>query len=621
MVIINTLLFYVFSIFTLSFLIFIILKAKKISDVKFNKIEIAIIIITIAISTLIYGILIFTRKYIYIWDTSIYYLNQLHLLEKFDISFWQGIKSIITTTYREDYGNFLLSFTSGIFSLTNRTENAFVMTYFIVGTVPIIIIFAMIIKKIINLNLKESSNKWTILSFIPSILLIILFPLLHKSAIFGQPDLMGLIFIGLIILLTIDYDFSIKDYKRWFYIIGCTFCAMITRRWYIFWVFGYYLTYALLVIIKALIKYKNEKNESKLAKENLKTTMKIILKFAITSAIILGILISPIIYRTIANNYQSSYSAWLDGGFFGEVKSQFGKIGIWYFALMLAGIVFGIINKRTRMLTMQMSFTWILSLLAFTRIQNMGDHQSLILVPTYLILTILGINALITIPLEKIKDKIGIAWINIFALVIVETIILSIIILNFVGSITYNKYIYNNKFFTSTDLKAIDREDIENIKKMTNFILQNCETTDKVYINAASGNYNNTTFTNVILPDHIELDAMLPYSLSIDSVHGFPVDIVKSKYVFTTNITVDDNTAENGNIIPIVNYAIMQDEVISKNFEKVEEFKMNDAVTFYAYKRIEKFNETEREEWLELFEDLSEKYTGLYAEKIMALED
>ena len=148
----NTVAFYLFSIIALAFLIFIIYKTAIISNIKFDKREKIAVTIGIIVSASIYIFLIFTRKYIYQWDNSVYYFNQLDLLAKFKASFFSGIKEIISTTYRSDYGDFLLSFTSGIFSLTNKTPDSFVMTYFAVGVIPIIIIYSMIVKKILQIT-------------------------------------------------------------------------------------------------------------------------------------------------------------------------------------------------------------------------------------------------------------------------------------------------------------------------------------------------------------------------------------------------------------------------------------------------------------------------------------
>ena len=607
----NTILFYIFSIIALAFLVFIICKVKKIADIKFDKKEKVAIIVAIIVSAIIYAVLLFTRKYIYQWDNSIYYFNQLNLLDKFNFGFLSGIKEIISTTYRSDYGDFLLSFTSGIFSLTNKTPNAFVMTYYAVGIVPVIIIFTMIVKKIISifeekeidLNKKDINLKRNHSILYIAILMISTLPILHKASIMGQPDVMGLIFIGLIILLTIDYDFSTKDRKRCFYIILLTALLLITRRWYMFWALGYFLTYAVLVIIKAIISSK------KTDKDQSKSTWKNIIEFAIIAIIILGIAISPIIYRTLKNNYQSSYGAWLEGGTFAEIGFQIYKLGILFTAVMVIGILYGCFHKgKIRSLTIQTFFSWLIALAAFTRIQNMGDHHSLLLVPTYIILFTIGIIAINNINKKAIRY-------------ILDLLLILILIGNMYISILKNVFTnikpFIDKLFSNVILRVDDRTDLDNIKQMTDFIITNCDKENKAYINAGSGAYNNTTFSNVYLPNYLELNEILPYSLSIDAVHGFPKDVLTSKYVFTSNITLSDYSADNGGtVIPKINYAIMNDAIISKNFTKVNEFKMTDKITFYAYERINAIDSSERNEWLQIFKEQSEKYPNLFIDRI-----
>ena len=186
--------------------------------------------------SIVYIVIINCREYVYTWDNSTYYRNQLNLIPHFEESFGRGIKEIIRTIIYEDYNYFLLSFTIGIYSLTNMTLEAFNIISYFVGMVPTVILFFMIIKKVIdNLNIK---NK--LLIFGLSALFLISFWPLHGACLSGQPDIIGMIFICFIILLTMDYDFSYVDWKRWIYILGSTFGLVITRRWYMFFVLGYF---------------------------------------------------------------------------------------------------------------------------------------------------------------------------------------------------------------------------------------------------------------------------------------------------------------------------------------------------------------------------------------------
>ena len=318
--------FYVFSLWALYFLVYVIYMSGKIAKVKYDKKYIIVLIASIILSGAIYTYIVYAREYIYTWDNQYYYSEQLSVFRAFDIGFKDGIKRIITSTYNQDYGDFLLAFTGGIFSLTTRTPDAFVMTYFATCIIPVIIIFSMIVKKI--LDMVEAKSK--LFLFGASQLVVILFPLMHKAAIMGQPDIFGLFFVGMIILLTMDYDFSKKDYLRWIYIAGITFLTMITRRWYMFWILGYFISYAILVIVKALLKKD---------KKELKNTIINLVQFGVISLVIVGILISPIIYRTLKNNYLTTYSAWSSGGLITEIKAQINRVGEIYFVIIALGII------------------------------------------------------------------------------------------------------------------------------------------------------------------------------------------------------------------------------------------------------------------------------------------
>lgn len=174
--------------------------------------------------------------------------------EKFDKSFLSGIKRIIETTYKNDYGYFLLSFTTIPFNFSNMTEYAFIITYAFCLILPVILIWLINIENIIQ-KLELKNGKCIL---IVSAILICSFPLLHKAAVIGQPDIFGLFWIGLIILLTFDYNFSKNDYKRWGLIILFSFLLAITRRWYIFFMIGYYLVYGFFITLQAL-KTRNKR--------------------------------------------------------------------------------------------------------------------------------------------------------------------------------------------------------------------------------------------------------------------------------------------------------------------------------------------------------------------------
>ena len=401
---------------------------------------------------------IFTRtRQIYTWDQRCYYELQIELLKKFDNKFLSGIKSIIETTYKEDYGNFLLAFTSMIFKFTNKTENSFILTYAFCEILPVIFVLLLNGKNIIDkFNLKNENKIMTL-----SGLILLCFPLLHKAAITGQPDIFGLFFVGLIVLLTTNYDFIKKDILRWTYIIIYTFLLAITRRWYIFWLIGYYMSYAITLIITPLLK-KDIKRFKKILTNGM--------IFALSACAVLGLMLYPIIKKTIVANYEVNYSAWDLGGINGNLYRQLQYIGILAVIICILGAIYGIHNKGLRKLTICWILTYIITLLVFSRIQTMACHQRLILVPEYLMMTYM-----LCIGISQIKNRI--------IIYITQTLLIVYMLLAFWISITNKSMFYEKNIFSIISIKPVWREDYENIGNVVEFFRENCEyTKDKIFI-------------------------------------------------------------------------------------------------------------------------------------------
>ena len=141
---------YLFNIWTIFFIFYMIYKIGKIANIKLDKKYIMIIGVAVVLMSITYIAIINYREYVYTWDNITYYKNQLNLMPHFEESFGRGIKEIVRTVIYEDYNDFLLVFTTGLFSLTNMTPEAFNIIFYFVGMVPTIVIFLMIIKKIID---------------------------------------------------------------------------------------------------------------------------------------------------------------------------------------------------------------------------------------------------------------------------------------------------------------------------------------------------------------------------------------------------------------------------------------------------------------------------------------
>lgn len=582
--------FYIFGIWALIFIVVAIYLVIKKIELKISKKFIIYSSIVLLLCSLMY-VFIFTRtRQIYTWDQRCYYELQIELLKKFDAKFLSGIKNIVVTTYKEDYGDFLLSFTSMIFSFTDKTENSFILTYVFCEILPVIFVFLLNGKNIIDKFNLKNENK----IMVSAGLVLLCFPLLHKAAITGQPDIFGLFFVGLIALLTTDYDFSKKDIGRWIYIIICTFLLTITRRWYIFWLIGYFTSYAVILVLTPILK-----KDFELLKKIISNGV----IFTLSTCLILGIALFPIIKKTVLANYAVNYSAWDLGGINVEIYRQFQYIGIIAIVICIIGIIYGLFNKRLRSLTICWISTYVITLFLFNRIQTMGYHQSLILVPEYLMIIYLT-----CIAISQIKNAI----LHYFS----QTLFVMYLLMSFVVSIANNKYFYEKNVFSNISIKPVWREDYDNIGEVVRFLVDNCNSKkDKIYANFASGNYCGDTIKEYLMPNEV-LKYNTYYESSIDSVHGFPIGVLKAKYVLIANRIIDSTGATKSTIIPTINKVFSEENIVKNKFKLVKEFPIIGDLKFYCYERIKPFDREEGSYWKKLFEEQTKLYPDKFGDRI-----
>lgn len=572
------------------FLFFVIKVTIKSLDIKLNKKTCVFMMFIVMICFGIYVVEMINTKRVYTWDQCCYYNNQIDLLNGFNQSFIKGIGKIIKTTYNSDYGYFLLSFTTLIFSFTSKTEKAFILTYAVVEILPVIFVLLL---NIINIGQKFNIKNKKIF-IISSSIVILTFPLLHRAALWGQPDIFGLFWIGLIVLITTNYKFENIDIRKWTLIILFSFLLAITRRWYIFWMIGYYTSYGVFLLIESAMLDKNVFIKK----------LKNIIIFAVIAVILLIILLAPIIYRTIKANYAVNYSAWNKGGLIYEVKQQKLFLGYFFIILMIIGIIYGLYKKEIRFFILTNFIALLLTSLLFSRIQNSWYHQSLIYVTQYILLISIGIGIV-----GKINNK--------YICYILEILIITGLVLSAYGSVTESKIFFNNKFYGNVSLKPEYREDYESIGEMVSFIKENCEINkDRVYPNFATNKYCGHTLSQFLMPDNY-LQSIMIYESSIDSVHGFPIEILTAKYIIIANQILDGTSAATkSKTIPNINNALLNIEEIKNKFKKVREFDMKNGVIFIVYERNEEVDKKESEIWKKLVEEESLKYPNLFGERI-----
>ena len=561
--------FLIFSININILFIYIIKFTMTKLNIEFSKKEKRYILITIFGILLFYLISILLRKFIYYWDFSCYYGIQNDIENAFNISIFDGIKQLVGSTWSGEYGSFLSFFPEFIFNFTSKTPNAYIMSCALVFIPYLVITFSVLLKKLITLfNLKNDNHIFTV-----GLIAFVTIPIVHTTFILGQPDLFGLAFIFLIIALTIDYDFYKKDPVRLFLIGILSFFLIISRRWYMYFILVYFLCYGSTLII---LNLKDKKR--------LKAILKYALKYLFIVAISFLITLFPLFKKIVTEGY--SYDYYLNGGFLGELTSQISYLGYFVLIIIIVGIIYGLKNKKYRLLSIISIIEYFLIIFIFTRTQNMGLHHSLLLVYIYFYFIFMFII--------YVKNN---------------TVILYLTILLLIANFGFGMFNQNTKVFTSVSLEVPYQEDYDEIEKVATWLKDNLKD-NNAYMITHNNMYNPDKLRSIFLPDTY-IKNHLAYGSAIEGVHTFPTELFDSKYIITTS------PFEYVSIEYIYNNVF--NELVNENiFNKIKEFDMNNGYKILIYERVKEVSIEEINKYKESLKELSEKYPDIY---IKVIED
>lgn len=559
--------FLLLSILLNLFLIKAIKEILNILNIKFNKKEKTILLLVIGFSYLFYFISLVNRNFIYYWDYSCYYNIQMESIERFNESLSSGIRYFIGSTWSGEYGNFLSFIPQILFQFSNKSVDSYIMCCTLIFTPYILVSLGILIKAIINkFSIKNNIFNYSVISFI-------LFPLLYGTAIYGQPDYFGLAFIFLIVALTLSYDFKKIDYLRLFIIMILTYFLFISRRWYIYWIISYYLYYVIGLIIT---NYKDKENLIKIIKNGI--------IYGVVCGLFFGVTLFPLIKNILAANMQSNYTFYMSGGFKYELLYQYNHLGLINLLIIVLGIIIGLTNKEYRKITILSVLQIITIIFLFTKIQNMGLHHCLTLLPAYLFLMIL--------PFIKLNNN------------YIKKGLIGFFILNFIVSI----YGVKNNLLTDIKISVPYQEDYEEIGEVVNYLKEKLDSNNTAYMITHTNKYNPDKLRNYLLPDTY-IQKYLPYGSAVLGTHKFPIELFEAKYIITTtpfeSISIEEK------------YQKVFESLVEKEiFKEIKDFDMNNGYHILVYERVKKVTIEETNMYLQEIREDTKDFPTIYKDII-----
>lgn len=533
-----------------------------------------------AVGVAVITALVCYRQTVYSDDAINYFAKQTLLFGSFGQSGFYGIHVLLESLLTADYKMFMNLFISVPYLFTGRSINAFMVCYAITCFVPMWFALLMGAKYLAQ----QLPACHTALYYPLCMAVMVLWPMFLWPATHGMPDAFGLTFAAVIALLCADYRFETLPWPRLLAIFAATFALILTRRWYMFWILAFYAVYVLAVLVGAV------------RRKTLGSTLKHMLLFGVPSAVIIVGALLPTFKTILTTDYADIYGAYYGGGFGNNCLGQLRTQGLIWLVLCAAGLVWLLYCRSTRAQAIVAAAASLGAMVLFTRTQSLGDHQSLILAPFYLLM-LFGLCAKLT--QQKAKPWLRNAAAGVLAIFLV---------VNFGNALRLPGKNVQTLALSSESLDLTRRTDLAQMRAVTDFVLEHCTEDQTVYINMDSNGYSGTTFAYSD-PAHPQLQTMILWESSVPSTHGFPTGIWTSEYVMVTD-RVDE-----GGIVGPINAALRTQSPAAVHYEYVTEFPL-DGITLYCYRRTARPDAEEADYFKQVFAEYDARWPEIFSQRI-----
>ena len=573
-----------------------VLLVLRVAGVKFDLFHKAVLVGLWAAALLYFFWALDRRSFVYIWD----YFNYINKQYSAEAAFLQGPAAgfqYIFGSFAEDYTNFITLFLDFPFCLSDRTGDSFAFCQ-VFSILPMLLVLLAGLTIKVGQMLQVKHRFWY---FLMGFSWCITFPFLRMSAMLGQPDWFGLIFGFSILLLTLDFRFESLQPLRFCLLFAATAAIILSRRWYLYFVVGYYFAYAVLVLVSSVrIARAGQKPQALMQVRNL-------VLFGLMSMVAMLILLWPMVRKILGFDYAGRYSYYNFGGLTLELAAQALRIGLLNFILIGLGLWFAA-KRRLPALPCLAGAELLISLLLFIRVQNSGSHQMLLFLPGWLLLFLTGAAALAE-GIQKHRELKLFYWV--FTLVFAVSVRCSpLTVVAMPGFLVDHFPLEATREFVRLDKLIYDRKDLPQIKAIANWIDTHCAEGEISYMIPHDMLYCPDHFKNCQLPA-TPINDKLAFGFSVPGTHNFPMQFFEAKYVLTAD-PFPQTFVGNGEMSHKLNERFLA--VRDEYFALEATFDMGNGTTFTIWRRTAAPTRAEVEYYLSAFTEEDAQYPEMFSE-------
>ena len=533
------------------------------------------------------------NKFIYYWDYSGYWTISIDRMKyMLENSVTKIISSLLESINNDDYNNFLPTVIAFPLRIVGYSFVRYICLLNVLFVIPAAFVQGKIATKIIKSEKLKRDTVFTI-----GCIVSLFFSGNYYALMCGYIDVAVLLPMSIAIYLLIDYDFSRFNLKKNIAISIMLVLIWISRRYTIYFIIGYVVTLFLDGVLKSVIDKKNY----------IINLIKNYIFIGVVSLSTLLILFPKFILKVLLTNYKDMYSAY-DALMKDKILSLTSAFGRYSALIVLLTIFLCLIYKRRRKLIFCMIMMMTIECLSFWTTQAMGIQHKMILNVPMFIVYVLPLNFWNCLDVRK-------GWKYLSNIVVITAI--SLVGINYLCTFVPGISVKKGTQFFSEKYYPLQRNDIDNLKKLADVLKQQVDSTNEhIYVSASGGILNTDILRKLYMPYEYDTIPNLDPSCEVDLRDGFPTEFLHAKYIVTTD-PIQVHLKSGQEVVKYLASKIQNETTyIGRHYQKIYEIKLDDGYAAKVYEKRSEYTQEDLEKIREHFEKMYPGHDEMFRRKI-----
>ncbi|WP_312109643.1 hypothetical protein [Pantoea septica] len=515
---------------------------------------------------------------IYSWDYNGYWRVWENFSQLLHSNKDEAFKQLKQSVLQDDY-NVLPIFPLSLLSIINLPSRLlYIELINIAYFIPVLFLFNWIIKLF-----HDEKDKKNFFSDIITIFMPVFFVAFWAPSLKGYPDISGLIFVLMSVILSCKIDLSSRIKIAAPIMLGlCLWGPFLFRRWYAFTVVSLYFSLPLLNYYLY--------NFPKLNPKKILITAFNFFLSGVTSCIVVVYFQQELFERILHTDYSEIYVAY-QAPFITSIRMLSHNIGLYLLPLILIGLAgaFSLKNKKSSPIILFSAFNLVFSFILFTQTQAPGVQHCLPFSLWALIIVVFGVKYL----LELVKNNLLKVMILILIMLIHATI--------FFISINRNQLELYSTSFQLLPTKSLPLR-IDNFPEYLDLVndIENMTKNGERVTVFSSNEVLNDDMLNTI--SNLALTGKISYASQVDLRDQIHIDSLMSNYFIVTSPAQTHLRASDQQVITIPAEQILEHKSIGNAMIKFDkEYTLSKGVKAYVFKKVRNYTPKEVDDFYKLF--------------------